>query len=214
MFLTDNISWLAQHEWTVTAVWRPHCSWSTETEEDAGPTAMRIKLDDAAIQPSGVSLNGDEGHPASTVNAPPGRRARHRAGMRLHHSLILLERFAVLGLDVNVEQIGPGYVELTIDTSFGPMCILQTVTPVGPLLQRVIHQIFSPPVLAPYASLVFLGECLMFERDVAIWNHKRYERQPTLVREDRTILAYRRWYAQFYTANSPSYQTAAKDLEW
>ncbi|KAG7201069.1 hypothetical protein KM043_017613 [Ampulex compressa] len=140
--------------------------------------------------------------------------ARHKANMHLRHSLVLMERLTILNLDVNVEQIGPGYVELLVNTALGPMCILQTVTPMEPLLQRVTHMIFSPPLLAPYASLVFLGECLMFERDVEIWNHKKFERQPILVREDRAILAYRRWYSQFYSPRSSSYQAAMKSLQW
>ncbi|KYN27757.1 hypothetical protein ALC57_02821 [Trachymyrmex cornetzi] len=143
-----------------------------------------------------------------------GSKEKHRAGLHMCHKLILLQRFSVWEIDVLAEQIGPSYVELMINTSFGPMYILQTVTPVEPLLQRVIHQIFSPPLLAPYANLIFLGECLMFERDIKIWNYKRYERQPILVREDRAIQAYRRWYSQFYSDHSPTYETAMKDLQW
>lgn len=177
-----------------------------ETEPD---TEVQIKLNGSSIH----SISNDDGnHLEITENV--SKRAKHKAAMRLQHNLILFERFSLLGLNVSVEQIGPGYVELMINTSFGFMCILQTVTPLEPLLQRVTHQIFSPPLLAPYANLLFLGECLMFERDIAIWNHKKYERQPTLVREDRTILAYRRWYSQFYSANSPTYQTAMTNLQW
>lgn len=173
---------------------------------------MQIKLNGTSTH---AISNGEQDDNQAIVAAEnAGKKAKHKAGMRFRHSLVLLERFHVLGINVNVEQIGPGYVELLIDTSFGPMCILQTVTPIEPLMQRVTHQIFSPPLLAPYASLLFLGECLMFERDVAIWNHKKYERQPTLVREDRTILAYRRWYSQFYSVHSPTYQTAMKNLQW
>lgn len=63
---------------------------------------------------------------------------RHRAYMTLRHHLVLFERFEVLQLDVNVQQIGPGYVELMMHTSLGSMCIFQTVTPMEPLLQKVL----------------------------------------------------------------------------
>lgn len=205
MFLTDNIPWLARHSWT-NALWQSQCS---EKDADADiDTEVQIKLNGSSIH----SISNDGNH--LEINENASKRAKHKAGMQLHHSLILFERFTILGLNVSVEQIGPGYVELMLNTSFGPMCILQTVTPLEPLLQRVTHQIFAPPLLAPYASLLFLGECLMFERDIVIWNHKKFERQPTLVREDRTILAYRRWYSQFYSANSPTYQTAINNLQW
>lgn len=171
---------------------------------------MRAKLNEASIHPI---ENGKEDHFTVAENSF-GRKEKHRAGLHMCHKLTLLERFNIMELDVRADQIGPSYVELMINTSFGSICILQTVTPIEPLLQRVIHQVFSPPLLAPYANLIFLGECMMFERDIKIWNYKKYERRPILVREDRAILAYRRWYSQFYSDHSPTYQMAMKDLQW
>ncbi|XP_024883815.1 cholesterol 7-desaturase-like [Temnothorax curvispinosus] len=215
IFLSGNLSWLARHLWITNRGWQPHCSYDNQTDEDANADAetakMRVNLNGASIHRI-ESGNGDR-HLAVAENGF-GRREKHKAGLHMCHKLILLERFNVMEINVVIEQIGPSYVELMIDTSFGPMCILQTVTPIEPLLQRVTHQIFSPPLLAPYANLVFLGECVMFQRDIMIWNYKKYERQPILVREDRAILAYRRWYSQFYSDHSPTYQTAMKDLEW
>ncbi len=37
-----------------------------------------------------------------------------------------------------------------------------------------------------------------FQKDVAIWEHKRWRDRPVLVEEDGPIGALRRWYAQFY----------------
>lgn len=219
IFLSDYVPWLARHSWT-NVIWRPHCSYSNDvdTEAEVEPTAeVCVKLNDSAsMQPIANGNNHHHHHHPSLIaeNSSNTKKEKHKAGMQMHHSLVLLDRFTVLDLDVHVEQIGPGYVELLISTSLGPMCILQTVTPLEPLLQRVTHLIFSPPLLAPYTNLIFLGECLQFERDVAIWNHKQFERQPILVREDRAILAYRRWYSQFYSAHSPTYQTAMKTLQW
>lgn len=82
------------------------------------------------------------------------------------------------------------------------------------LYYQVTHIIYSPPLLAPCVSLIFLAECLMFERDAAIWNRKKFEKRPLLVKEDKSILAYRRWYAQFYSQHSPSYHSAIKSLQW
>ncbi|KYQ47715.1 hypothetical protein ALC60_13235 [Trachymyrmex zeteki] len=141
-------------------------------------------------------------------------REKHKASVHLCHKLILLERFSLMESDVRAEQIGPGIIELNVNTSFGSLYILLTITPVEPLLQRVIHLIFSPPLLAPYANLLFLGECVMFERDIRIWNSKRFEQHPILTHEDRTIQVYRRWYTQFYSDHSPTYETAMKDLQW
>lgn len=189
----------------------------TDKEMDtvAKNTEVRVKLN-GELTDYPIAGNGDEKNhyhfPAE--NERIGRREKHKAGLLLRHSLILLERFTVFAVNVHVEQIGPGYVELLFDTSLGSMCILQTVTPIEPMLQRVTHQIFSPPLLAPYANLIFLAECVMFERDVMIWNHKKYEQQPMLVSEDRAIREYRRWYSQFYSTHSPTYQMTVQDLQW
>ncbi|XP_018378415.1 PREDICTED: cholesterol 7-desaturase-like [Trachymyrmex cornetzi] len=208
MFLPGNFSWLARHLWITYTGWRSRCSQTDEYEE---APKTRAKLNSVLIHP----IENDNGNRRFAVSQNSfGSKEKHRAGLHMCHKLILLQRFSVWEIDVLAEQIGPSYVELMINTSFGPMYILQTVTPVEPLLQRVIHQIFSPPLLAPYANLIFLGECLMFERDIKIWNYKRYERQPILVREDRAIQAYRRWYSQFYSDHSPTYETAMKDLQW
>ncbi|KZC11276.1 hypothetical protein WN55_02367, partial [Dufourea novaeangliae] len=138
----------------------------------------------------------------------------HRAYTTLRHSLVLFERYKLWHVDVHVQQIGPGYVEMMMDTFFGRLCILQTVTPMEPLLQKVVHVIYGPPLLSPYALLIFIGETLMFERDVAIWNRKKFEKQPLLVKEEKGILSYRRWYGQFYSQHSPSYHSAMKSLQW
>ncbi|XP_014598463.1 PREDICTED: cholesterol 7-desaturase [Polistes canadensis] len=184
LFLSEDVMRLVRHTWS-NARWTPQSS-----------------------------VSKDESSKEMSMNKNSPEDEKHRANMTLRHSLLLLDRFDILELNVKVEQIGPGYVELLVQTTFGNMFILQTVTPIEPLLQRICHIIFSPPLLAPYASIVFLGECIMFERDVAIWNHKRFETRPILVKEDKTIAAYRKWYSQFYSANSPTYQTATKSLQW
>lgn len=211
IFLTKWLKpWLARHSWS-NAMWRPCCSHSdTDAEMDpeaASSAEIRVKFNGTSIH---TMSNGN--HPATENRT--AKQEKHKAGMQLRHTLILLERFTLFTFDVNVELTGPGYVKLIIDSIFGRICILQTVTPVEPVLQRVTHLIYSPPLLAPYAKMIFLGECLMFARDVAIWHYKQFRRKPILVREDRAIVAYRRWYLQFYSAQSPTYQNATKSLQW
>jgi cholesterol 7-desaturase len=36
-----------------------------------------------------------------------------------------------------------------------------------------------------------------------VWNHKKFEERPLLVREDKAIAKFRRWYSQFYSPDSP-----------
>ncbi|KAL0126352.1 hypothetical protein PUN28_005029 [Cardiocondyla obscurior] len=214
MFLPSSLSWLARHMWTTTKGWQPHYSCDNEANENASTDTETPKVHVKLNNKAPIHQIKNEDRRLAVTESTSDKKEKHKAGLHMCQKMILLERFNIWEVNVRVEQIGPSYVELMIDTWFGPICMLQTVTPVEPLLQRVTHQIFSPRLLAPYANIIFLSECMMFERDIRIWNYKKYERQPILVREDRAILAYRRWYSQFYSEHSPTYETAMKDLQW
>ena len=99
-----------------------------------------------------------------------------------------------------ISQIGPFYVALDLKIPvLGDFKIIQTVTPIGPLFQQVQHTFFSPwykpRILGTILLKVF---CLQFERDVVIWNCKKYLKTPVLVKEEGNIPRFRRWYSQFY----------------
>ena len=189
MFLKDLFPRLAKHSWTE-AVWIA-CKKESKIDEDI------TSLSSGAAEWENNEISD-----------------RHKAILRLKHSLLLFEKYKMLQLSVEAIQIGPGYVELRLDSSWGPLCILQTVTPVEPLLQRVTHLMFSSRFLGPYAKVVMIGETVMFERDLQVWNHKTFAKTPALVKQDRTILDFRRWFSQFYSANSPTFQSATESLEW
>lgn len=136
---------------------------------------------------------------------------QHLATMTLTHSIKLFNKIEVSSMDVNVRQVGPGYVQLFITSSFGRFVILQTVVPVEPLVQRVIHRFYLPKGLALFSKFTIWGESVMFERDMMIWNNKRYIDTPCLLKEDRAIKAFRNWFSQFYSQNSKSF---ANKLDW
>ena len=130
-------------------------------------------------------------------------------------------KFSLLRLEVSADQIGPSLVHLHFELPCmgwkGVM--VQYVQPLEPMLQRVVHSFYTEarwnPVLA---KLVLKGESILLERDIAVWNSKRYVRQPLFAtREDRLIKRHRQWYSQFYSANSTTYKDAVKamnGLEW
>lgn len=193
MFLQDFFPNLARHSWTE-AVWIA-CKKECKTEE--GITSTSTSLPNVAAEKENTETND-----------------RHKAILRLKHSLVLFEKYKILQLSVEAVQIGPGYVELRLGSRWGPLCILQTVTPVEPLLQRITHLMFSSRFLGLYAKVVMIGETVMFERDLQVWNNKTFAKTPVLVKQDRTILDYRRWFSQFYSANSPTFQSASESLSW
>lgn len=50
---------------------------------------------------------------------------------------------------------------LNFKTSFGPIKLVQVVTPVEPLIQKVVHRIYCPLYLSLYASVVLFMEATM-----------------------------------------------------
>ncbi|XP_066569444.1 cholesterol 7-desaturase nvd [Amia ocellicauda] len=142
---------------------------------------------------------------------------RHCSQMLVKHSLTVFgRRWPLLDLDVVARQVGPGVVYLTFDHSFlGRGVILQGVTPVEPLLQCVSHSIFYQSGIPPIVpKFILRAECIQFERDVMIWNNKKYVSKPLLVKEDSAIQRHRRWYSQFYSENSPRLRFQHESLDW
>ncbi|XP_033245607.1 cholesterol 7-desaturase isoform X5 [Drosophila miranda] len=111
-------------------------------------------------------------------------------------------------------KIGPSYVYLTMNSStFGQIQILQTITPIEPLLQKVVHRFYGPRWLGPLLKVFIYGESIMFERDINMWNHKVFRRNPILAKEDTSIKQFRVWYSQFYTSNSKQFSDVG-NVDW
>lgn len=84
---------------------------------------------------------------------------KHVATIALTH-VLKVGKLELFKLNVAVKQIGPGLVQLFIDTSLGSMIILQTLTPIEPLVQRLSHYFYGPRYLAFFIKFVFLGETI------------------------------------------------------
>ncbi|UYV83025.1 nvd [Cordylochernes scorpioides] len=52
--------------------------------------------------------------------------------------------------------------------------------------------------------MVLQGVCEQLERDIRVWNHKKYLHHPVLVKEDKYLVQFRRWFSQFYSPSSPT----------
>jgi hypothetical protein len=115
---------------------------------------------------------------------------------------------------VHVEQMGPGVVSLHFRTFLGNIymvcvvyfCVLtaqiETVTPVG-VRHLVARHCMLSDVTVPrvVARIVFMMMIRQFERDIPIWNSKSFKRTPAFVKSDARVVAFRRWFAQFYPKN-------------
>jgi len=129
----------------------------------------------------------------------------HLAFIKIKHG-IKFQRWDVPGslLDVDITQVGPSTVHLTFLTTIGKVLIIETVTPVQPLLQRATHQVFAERRIPRFvAKFILRGTINQFEKDVPIWNNKTFVRAPLVVKQDGPISKYRRWFQKnFYSENS------------
>ncbi|KAL4004999.1 plastin-3 [Sarotherodon galilaeus] len=148
---------------------------------------------------------------------PESEPNKHCSQMFVKHALRVFGcHWPLLDVSVVARQVGPGIVFLLFDQTFlGRGVIMHCVTPVEPLLQCVTHTIFYqsniPPVVPKFILKV---ECIQFERDVMIWNNKKYVSKPLLVKEDSAIQKHRRWFSQFYSENSPRLQYQRDKLDF
>ncbi len=145
----------------------------------------------------------------------------HIGTLTLKHSLCLFGiKLSILDMNVAARQIGPGLAHMTFNSIFGRGAFVHSLTPVEPLVQKVIDQVwcewYIPPIIP---KILLFGEATMIERDMMIWNNKQYLGRPVFAnsREDTLIQKHRRWYSQFYSENSPTIQSLAKNkatLDW
>ncbi|XP_065292369.2 cholesterol 7-desaturase nvd-like isoform X2 [Dermacentor albipictus] len=104
-------------------------------------------------------------------------------------------------------QQGPGLMVVRGECGFGNQLIVIAVTPIGPFRMRVVHTMhFEPRASLLFRWLAGIIYTKAFERDLLVWNHKKMLLKPPLLKEDRTIAEFRRWYNQFYSQSSPTWQ--------
>ncbi|XP_077987185.1 cholesterol 7-desaturase nvd-like [Glandiceps talaboti] len=136
--------------------------------------------------------------------------------------LSLTHRMTIFGIPITpvemtvvAKQIGPGIVYLLFKNWIGTSALLHHITPVEPLLQKVTHTIDSAATVPTFLAKFYLyGEIVQFERDIMVWNNKRWVNKPMLVKEDNLIAKHRRWYSQFYSENSPRFTYQRDSLDW
>lgn len=115
---------------------------------------------------------------------------------------------------------GPTIVFVNWSTLLGRIILIHSVTPIKPYYLKVDHSIFTSwRIPRPIAKLFLLATIYQFEADVKIWNAKQYRSKPLLVKGDGQIQMFRRWYAQFYSKNSPTLQSIQEknlknQLDW
>lgn len=142
----------------------------------------------------------------------------HIACMTVSHDLKLFGfSLPFLKILVKAMQIGPGIVYLSIDGSVVKGAYLHILTPVEPMMQKLVHNIYLHWAIPNFVAKFFMiGEAIQIERDIMVWNNKKFQGKPVFTRsaEDSLITRHRRWYSQFYSENSPRLKFRKDTLEW
>ncbi|XP_060600576.1 cholesterol 7-desaturase nvd-like [Ruditapes philippinarum] len=118
---------------------------------------------------------------------------------------------------VTALQIGPGIVYLTIEGTPFKGAWLHYLTPVEPMVQKLVHNVYMhwsiPNIIAKFFMYT---EAIQIERDMMIWNNKKFQAKPVFTRtkEDSLISKHRRWYSQFYSEHSPRLNFQKDTLDW
>jgi hypothetical protein len=109
---------------------------------------------------------------------------------------------------VRVHQVGPTIAfedlqrgVLTDDRIF----LVQSTTPIGPYVHVEQTRFFSAPGLLNRLGVKLFahGFTRNLENDILMQNNKLYLPKPVVVAGDGPIVKFRRWYAQFYSPNTP-----------
>ncbi|KAK6194771.1 hypothetical protein SNE40_000333 [Patella caerulea] len=149
---------------------------------------------------------------------PQSAPNEHIGVMRLGHSIQCFGNlFSIIGMNVTARQIGPGIVYMEFTSSFCKGVYIQSLTPVEPLLQKLVHNVYVHWTIPTFIGKFFLwGEAVQVERDIMIWNNKRYESKPLLVKssEDSLTARHKRWFSQFYSKNSKRFTFQRDNLDW
>ncbi|XP_038060080.1 cholesterol 7-desaturase-like [Patiria miniata] len=128
--------------------------------------------------------------------------------------------FGLLNLPANtvqIEQIGPCFATLHLDSPvLGELQLIISVTPVGPMRQRIVTTGYTRR--GPISF--YIGKKALYEQyyqiwgDLPVWANKKYVRNPPFVKEDHLIAKHRRFFAQFYSENSPKYDPKDESMDW
>ncbi|EEC12717.1 conserved hypothetical protein [Ixodes scapularis] len=117
---------------------------------------------------------------------------------------------------IEARQHGPALVTISVHGKAGNYVAVQSLVPEGPFKIRMQHRLYFEPgtnwVVRLFHTMAMRH---MVDRDAEIWNHKIFLKQAALVKEDKTIAAFRKWYSQFYSDNSTTWQELReRTLEW
>lgn len=143
----------------------------------------------------------------------------HIGCMTVTHDLKLFG-YSLLNLfkiNVTALQYGPAIVYITMEGVLFKCVLIHVVTPMEPMVQKVVQTIYVHWAMPNIIAKIFLaGDGIQVDRDVSIWNNKKFLAKPVFTKsvEDGYLARFRRWYSQFYSEHSPRLKFQKDTLDW
>ncbi|KAM7304772.1 cholesterol 7-desaturase nvd [Ixodes scapularis] len=129
---------------------------------------------------------------------------------------ILGKRWPVLRTIAETQNIGPALIVEHARSKFGTARAVIAILPEEPLQMRVIQRMhFEPDAWWFFRYFLSKAHISQFRRDISIMNTKTLIEHPPLQPMDMKILEFRKWFSQFLSENSPTWQTVReRTLQW
>jgi cholesterol 7-dehydrogenase len=138
--------------------------------------------------------------------------APHLADMDVKEYIVLARWLTLPGeVSVHITQCGPSQVFIDLLTPVGRVLVLETVSPVSPRQQRVMHGLYAGPTVPRlFAKAILWMTMAQYEKDVPVWCNKVFHPKPSLAKHDPAIGEYRRWARKFVQPGAITYVEAMK----
>ncbi|CAN8019720.1 unnamed protein product [Ixodes persulcatus] len=129
---------------------------------------------------------------------------------------ILGKRWPVFRTTAKTQNIGPALMLEHAPSKFGTAWVVMAILPEEPLQMRVIQRLhFEPDASWFFRYFLSKVQHSQFRRDMLIMNTKTLIERPPLQPIDMKILEFRKWFSQFLSENSPTWQTVReRTLQW
>ncbi|CAN8004698.1 unnamed protein product, partial [Ixodes hexagonus] len=182
--------------------------------------ALYLHQKNAFLSPAAFAQTGGEGFWGNFMTnhwTTNNRVEAHRCLVDFDAEVSVLgKRPSFLRTLVSVQVIGPALVVERAQCKFGTAWAVMAVLPEEPLQMRVIQRMhFEPNAPWLFRWALSRSHISQFTRDMMMWNTKTMVERPPLQSIDRRIPVFRKWYSQFLSENSPTWQSVReRTLQW
>nr|XP_018897065.1 PREDICTED: cholesterol 7-desaturase-like [Bemisia tabaci] len=140
----------------------------------------------------------------------------HVATTQIFGDLQFMNKYSLVKSSATVTCVGPGLIEIStkLAIGFGGAVATHCFTPIGPFQQRSLFLWYSHPTTMVIGRMILNSALVNLERDIFMWKYKGIAAKSILVKEEAQMKAFRRWYSQFFSENTPRLKFQVDALCW